>query len=178
MRTSVYIIFLRKGNLLRPEQIARSLTYTLAVAVACLIFSSSLSAQPYGTDIRRGDVEPEDYHESALRRFEIVFTISIPFSALHSYLAVRSVEMIKQSKVSPEMSSGDWSSVGGLTILFSSFIAFWDYMHTRGEDIKARRGTTAIPIEPVSLSFPASGAGYTHLMMPREPVLTLLSARF
>ena len=178
MRTSASLIFLRQRNLLHPEQIARYLTCIFAVAVVCSIFSSSLFAQTYDTDIRRGDVEPEDYHESTLRRFEIVFTISIPFSALHSYLAVRGVEMIKQSKVSPEMSRNDWNSVGGLTLLFSGFIAFWDYMHTRGKDIQARRGTTAIPIEPVSLSLPASGVGYAHLMMPREPVLTLLSARF
>ena len=121
------------------------------------------------------DEPAEPYRESALRRSEIVFTISIPFSALHSYLAVRGVEMIRQSKISPSMSDNDWRTVGGLTFLFSGFIAFWDYMHTRGDEIEDR----TIPglNDPLTMAIPP-GSGYMDQVMPREPVVQLLSGQF
>jgi hypothetical protein len=119
----------------------------------------------------------EPYRESALRRFEIIFTASIPFSAIHSYLTVRSVEMIRQSKVSPKISDNDWKAVGGLTVLFSGFIAFWDYMHTRGEKIQDR----SVPrdqIDPLAILTPVPGAGYTHQIIPSGPMVRLLSMKF
>lgn len=152
------------------------LLWVFMLAIACMIFSSPLLAQTYGTgeDI---DLEPKEYHESALRRFEIIFTASIPFTALHSYLTVRTVEMIRQNKVAPSMDRANWSSVGGLTLLFSGFIAFWDYMHTRRTDIQDMK-TEPTDAVPLSLSMPSSGIGYARLITPREPMLRLLSARF
>ncbi len=150
----------------------------LIFLTGCAVLSSPLLAQTYPDEADMEDIggEPEEYRESTLRRFEVVFAISIPFAALHSYLAVRGVEMIKQSKVSPAMSRGDWNSIGALTVLFSGFIAFWDYMHTRGEDIQDSelpRGQT----EPLLPSMPDAGyRGYQ--ITGTEPMLRLLSGRF
>ena len=150
--------------------------WIFAFFVACMILCSpSLAQRRLPADEMTQPSEP--YRESALRRFEIVFTSSIPFSAIHSYLTVRSVEMIRQGKVSPRISNGDWQAVGGLTVLFSGFIAFWDYMHTRGEDIQDR----SVPrdqTEPLTMLMPVPGAGYTHRIIPREPMVRLLSMKF
>jgi hypothetical protein len=88
-----------------------------------------LASSSFAQTRQEEDQQPvaEAYHESALRRFEIVFTISLPFTALHSYLVVRGVEGIRQRKIAPELESSDWNTIGGLTILFSGFVAFWDW---------------------------------------------------
>ena len=154
----------------------RYLSWIFILAVAYMTLSSPLLAQTYDTE-EDIDLESKEYHESALRRFEIVFTASIPFAALHSYLAVRTVEMIRQEKVAPSMGKANWNSVGGLTILFSGFIAFWDYMHTRETDIQDLNMERSDTI-PLTLLLPASSIGYTHRIAPREPMLRLLSVRF
>ena len=142
--------------------VIKHLLWAFVFSIICITtFDLPAIAQTFGEDIQ---TEQEQYHESALRRFEIIFTISIPFTGLHSYLAVRGVEMIRQSKVSPKFSRGDWTTVGSLTILFSGFVAFWDYMHTRNKDIHG----VNIPRrqdEPLG-------------MMPREPMLKLVSVGF
>ncbi len=61
--------------------------------------------------------------------------------------------MIKQRKVSPEMKRADWNAVGGLTILFSGFVAFWDWMHTHDEgasemELKPRGSPRTRELEP------------------------------
>ncbi|MBM3212157.1 hypothetical protein FJZ33_08055 [Candidatus Poribacteria bacterium] len=33
------------------------------------------------------------------------------------------------------MGKNDWRMVAGLTITFSGFVAFWDWLHTRNENI-------------------------------------------
>lgn len=106
----------------------------------CLFFLLLINAQSYAQDYQdrvqsAQQRDQENYKESALRRAEIVFTISVPFTAIHSYFAVRGVEMAKQGKVSPKMGKNDWRMVAGLTITFSGFVAFWDWLHTRNEII-------------------------------------------
>ncbi|MGB9596835.1 MAG: LamG domain-containing protein [Candidatus Poribacteria bacterium] len=78
---------------------------------------------------------PDVYLESALRRFEIIATISVPFTALHSYLIVRGVEMIRQSKVAPKFTETNWAIMGGTTALLSSLVGLWDWSKTHNEDI-------------------------------------------
>ena len=142
------------------------MSYVLCL-MSCVSFLSLPSlAQTYQEDTRAAS---EVYHESALRRSEIVFTISLPFTALHSYLAVRGVGMIRQRKISPELHRADWNVVGGLTILFSGFVAFWDWLHTRGEDISEAtimpRGRTE-PYSGYSIldaRYPASSIHYPEL---------------
>jgi len=159
-------------------QLSVYIIWIFIFTIACGIVSSPLQAQRYDEDEDIDmDIEPIEYHESALRRFEIIFTASIPFSALHSYLTIRGVETIRQNKIAPSMNRANWNSVGGLTIMFSGFIAFWDYMHTRKTDIQdlsiENRNT-----EPLSIWTPAPGIGYTRQVAAREPMLRLLSARF
>jgi hypothetical protein len=136
----------RGGEGARRRVLAPTFPRSLAFCSLLLAFSSLLSVTPSLAQTYQEDTQPapEVYHESALRRFEIVFTISLPFTALHSYLAVRGVGMLRQRKVSPELHRADWNAVGGLTILFSGFVAFWDYLQTRGEDISE---TTITPRE-------------------------------
>jgi hypothetical protein len=150
----------------------------ISLLLLCLASFSLLSALPSLAQTYQEDTqaEPEVYHESALRRFEIVFTISLPFTALHSYLAVRGVGMVRQRKISPELHRADWNAVGGLTILFSGFVAFWDYLHTRGEDISETMTTPREPTEPYS-GYLTPGTRYSMSNI-QYPELRLLSIRF
>jgi len=77
---------------------------------------------------------PEIYKESSLRRFEIVATSSIPFTAIYSYGIVRGTEMIIQGRVAPKFSNTNWNAMGGLTILFAGLVGFLDWVHTGDED--------------------------------------------
>lgn len=139
-----------------------------------LLFASSSFAQTRQEE----DQQPvaEAYHESALRRFEIVFTVSLPFTALHSYLVVRGIEGIRQRKIAPELESSDWNTIGGLTILFSGFVAFWDWLHVRDEDISEK-----MPV-PRDGTVPYSGFSMPDIRYPassiRHPAIIFLSARF
>ncbi len=151
-------------------------------AMAFGLMAPPSEAQRYGSDYDYDededmDAEPVKYSESALRRFEIVFTSSIPFTALHGYMTVRGVEMIRQNKVAPSFSRSDWNSVGGLTLLFSGLVGFWDYMHTRKADIRDL-STENREREPLSMWTPVSGIGYTRQVTVKEPTLQLLSAKF
>jgi len=141
-----------------------------------LLLASSSFAQTRQDEDQQPVAEP--YHESALRRFEIVFTVSLPFTALHSYLVVRGIEGIRQRKIAPELERSDWNTIGGLTILFSGFVAFWDWLHVRDEDVSEKtpgpRDET-VPYSGYSMldtrySMPASSIQY--------PAIIFLSARF
>ena len=148
----------------------------ISLLLLCLASCSLLSALPSLAQTYEEDTQavPEVYHESALRRFEIVFTISLPFTALHSYLAVRGVGMLRQRKVSPELHRADWNAVGGLTILFSGFIAFWDWLHTRGEDISETSIEPRGRIEPYSgYWIPDSRSSISSIQCPELRILCI-----
>jgi len=119
---------------------------------------------------------PDIYLESALRRFEIVATISVPFTALHSYLIVRGVEMIRQNKVAPKFTESNWAIMGGSTVLLSSLVGLWDWSKTHNEDISEMSS----PDEKDRYS-----GRYSMLIAPSSQVytandfeLTFLSAKF
>jgi len=78
---------------------------------------------------------PEIYHESALRRFEIISTMSVPFTAIYSYAGVRGIEMTRQGKIAPKFAQSDWLLAGGLTVTFSGLVGFWDWVNTKDDDI-------------------------------------------
>ncbi|HGJ67391.1 TPA: LamG domain-containing protein [bacterium] len=78
---------------------------------------------------------PDIYRESSLRRFEIISTISLPFTAIHGYLVVRGIEMARRGKVAPRFSDANWLLAGGLAVTFSGLIGYWDYLHTHNDDI-------------------------------------------
>ena len=157
-------------SILRPG----SCVLSLVSCVLSLLLASSSFAQSRQEEDQQPVAEP--YHESALRRFEIVFTISLPFTALHSYLVVRGVEGIRQRKIAPELESSDWNMIGGLTILFSGFVAFWDWLHVRDEDISEK-----MPV-PRGGTVPYSGYSMPYIRYPassiQHPAIISLSARF
>ena len=83
--------------------------------------------------------EPEVYSESALRRFEIITLSSLPFTAIHSYLAMRGVKMLRENQFAPELSTQDYRIIGIGAVSFSLFIGVWDWLHTRNVDRSAPR---------------------------------------
>ena len=106
--------------------------------VCCLLIPTSVVAQyresPAGArPVQRGNPE-EVYQESALRRFEIVTLISLPFTAIHSFLVVRGVEMVRQNEIAPELSSTNFKVIGASAVSFALFIGFWDWLHTHDID--------------------------------------------
>ena len=78
--------------------------------------------------------EGEVYHESTLRRFEIITIIALPFTAIHSYAAVRGIQMIRQNEFAPELSSTDFKIIGASAASFALFIGFWDWLHTHDKN--------------------------------------------
>ena len=78
-----------------------------------------------------------DYSESALRRFEIITLSSLPFTAIHSYVAVRGIKMYRENIFAPEMTPRDYRIVGIGAVSLSLFIGVWDWFHTRHVDRSA-----------------------------------------
>ena len=78
-----------------------------------------------------------DYSESALRRFEIITLSSLPFTAIHSYIAVRGIKMYRENIFAPEMTPRDYRIVGIGAVSLSLFIGVWDWLHTRNVDRSA-----------------------------------------
>ena len=106
--------------------------------MCCFIIPMSVAAQYRGSSegtrpVQRGTHE-EHYHESALRRFEIVTLVSLPFTAIHSFLVVRGVEMVRQNEIAPELSSTHFGVIGASAVSFALFVGFWDWLHTRDTD--------------------------------------------
>lgn len=74
------------------------------------------------------------YSESAIRRFEIITLISLPFTSVYSYLIVRLVEMVRQGEVSPELSNKDWHAIQAGAVAMALLVGTWDWLHTRSVD--------------------------------------------
>ena len=102
--------------------------------------------------------EPDKYHESALRRFEIIILSSLPFTAVHSFFMVRGIEMIRQNKFSPKLSDQNFRAIGMCTACFSLFIGIRDWYMMRGKVrseplVPRERLPNRMPTEPnISLS--------------------------
>ena len=78
--------------------------------------------------------EEEVYHESTLRRFEIVTIIALPFTAIHSYAGVRGIQMIRQNEFAPELSPTDFKIIGASAVSLALLIGFWDWLHTHDKN--------------------------------------------
>ena len=78
--------------------------------------------------------EDDVYHESTLRRFEIVTLIALPFTAIHSYIGVRGIQMIRQNEFAPELSGTDFRIIGASAVSLALFIGFWDWLHTHDKN--------------------------------------------
>ena len=109
----------------------------IVLMLATLIASSALGQ--YQEDPEEGTSsahrqEDEAYHESTLRRFEIVTLIALPFTAIHSYVGVRGIQMIRQNEFAPELSSTDFKIIGASAASLALFIGFWDWLHTHDKN--------------------------------------------
>ncbi len=109
--------------------------------------------------------EPEEllaYSESRLRRFEIISLTSIPFTAIHSFLAVRGVKMIQQNKFAPQISGKDYQVIGLCTVTSSILIGLWDLYNNRGKN------TSELLIPEIDQSNPNQLSLLTHSGQPDE----------
>ena len=119
-----------------PNRVAINLA--CGFLMCCFLVPTSVVAQYRGPSegtrsVQRGKHE-EPYQESALRRFEIVTLISLPFTAMHSFLVVRGVEMVRQNEIAPELSSTHFGVIGASAVSFALFIGIWDWLHTHDKD--------------------------------------------
>ena len=109
--------------------------------------------------------EPEEllaYSESRLRRFEIISLTSIPFTAIHSFLAVRGVKMIQKNKFAPKISDKDYQVIGLCTVTSSILIGLWDLYNNRGKN------TSELLIPEIDQSNPNQLSLLTHSGQPDE----------
>ena len=110
----------------------------LVVLILAAIVATDVSAQYRESSEKEvpsaGRQEEEVYHESALRRFEIITVIALPFTAIHSYLGVRGIQMIRQNEFAPELSGTDFKIIGASAVSIALFIGFWDWLHTHDKN--------------------------------------------
>ena len=112
----------------------KPLPFFLIIAVLMPVSLFAQHRQPSeSTQTGRRGQEQKAYHESRLRRFEIITLTSLPFTAIHSYLVVRGLEMIKQNKFAPELSTTKFRIIGASSVSFALFIGFWDWLRTHRE---------------------------------------------
>ena len=106
--------------------------------------------------------KPLAYNENRLRRFEIISLTSIPFTAIHSFLAVRGVKMIQQNKFAPQISDKDYQVIGLCTVTSSILIGLWDLYNNRGKN------TSELLIPEIDQSNPNQLSLLTHSGQPDE----------
>ncbi len=115
-----------------------TINLTIGLVLFCMLLPATVVAQyresPRSARTVEGGKHEEHYHESALRRFEIVTLISLPFTAVHSFLAVRGVEMARQGEIAPELTSTHYKVIGACAVSFALFIGFWDWLHTHDKN--------------------------------------------
>lgn len=109
---------------------------SLVVSLLGLDAKAQFQTTPPG---QQTEEEPEEYSESALRRFEIITLSSLPFTAIHSYAIVRGIKMYTENQFAPELSPVDYRIIGAGAVSLSLFIGLWDWLHTRKVDRSAPR---------------------------------------
>ena len=110
---------------------------TFSLTLSMLAAAQAQQAPPEGQPQQARPAEA--YHESALRRFEIITLSSLPFTAVQSYLVVRGVKMYRENQIAPELSPRDYRIIGIGAASLSLFIGVWDWWRTRDVDISAPR---------------------------------------
>jgi len=110
------------GISMRSVSIALALTFIITASSLNLSFAQEDQSAQY------------QYSESAIRRFEIITLVSLPFTSIHSYLIVRLVEMARQGEVSPDLSNGDWHAIQACAVGMALLVGVWDWLHTRSID--------------------------------------------
>ena len=116
----------------------RSKIRLLVILILTAIVATDVSAQYRGGSEEEAspahEHEEEGYHESALRRFEIVTLIALPFTAIHSYVGMRGIQMIRQNEFAPELSTTDFKIIGASALSLALLIGFWDWLHTHDKN--------------------------------------------
>ena len=116
----------------------RSKIRLLVVLILTALVATNVSAQSQeGSEEETSSTrqqEEEVYRESALRRFEIITVIALPFTAIHSYVGVRGIQMIRQNEFAPELSGTDFRIIGASAASLALFIGFWDWLHTHDKN--------------------------------------------
>ncbi len=120
-----------------------------------MITNQSLAQYPLQQPQETHDSE---YHESALRRFEIITLSALPFTAVHSYLGVRGIQMIQQNKIAPVLTPKNYRTMGIAAVSFSVFIGVWDWLHTRHVDRSAPSIPGRKPPAPEQDEIPDDGS--------------------
>ena len=82
--------------------------------------------------------------ESGLRRFEIVTLTALPFTAIHSFLIVKSVRVVSAGNLSAGVEGNDWNIVGASAAGLAIGIGLYDYWRMRGRD----RNEPLLPAPP------------------------------
>ena len=133
-------------------------TQLFALSLVVLFFAADARAQfQPPPDQETQHEHPEDYSESALRRFEIITLSSLPFAAIHSYAVVRGIKMYAENQFAPELSPADYRIIGVGAISLSLFIGLWDWLHTRKVDRSAPRIPERTPPAPPEEEEPTEG---------------------
>ena len=114
-------------------------TLLFLMSIAFLFFAQPHAKAQLHAEPAAQHEDSADYSESALRRFEIITLSSLPFTAIHSYVAVRGVKMYRENIFAPEMTPRDYRIVGIGAVSLSIFIGVWDWLHTRNIDRSAPR---------------------------------------
>ena len=129
--------------------------FVLTLIVFLLVPNANAQFQTPGQQTQQE--EPEEYSESALRRFEIITLSSLPFTAVHSYAVVRGIKMYTENQFAPELSPTDYRIVGIGAVSLSLFIGIWDWLHTRNVDRSAPRVPERTPPTPPEEEQPVEG---------------------
>ncbi|MBM3214775.1 hypothetical protein FJZ36_07670 [Candidatus Poribacteria bacterium] len=115
------------------REIARALVAMLAFLTLGSSALCQTAAEPTGAD----DAEESATAirgESTLRRFEIVTLVALPFTAVHSYVVVRSVRVAQAGSLAAGVEGDDWNWVGVGAAGFAIAIAAYDWLRLRGKD--------------------------------------------
>lgn len=107
----------------------------MVLSTIILFVPQAEAQQPSSPSSEHSHDDHEDhYHETALRRFEIITLSSLPFTAIHSYFGVRAVRMIQDNKIAPVLTPKNYRAMGISAVSLSLFIGIWDWLHTRNVD--------------------------------------------
>ena len=158
----------------------RSLIVLMLTVMAVTNTLAQLQENPEEEASSARGQEEEVYHESTLRRFEIITIIALPFTAIHSYAGVRGIQMIRQNEIAPELTTTDFKIIGASALSLALFIGFWDWLHTHDENPSEE----LIPTSPQRITpprrAPIQGVGQND-WNPDEPqgvVVPLVRIRF
>lgn len=141
---------------------------TFSLTLSMLAAAQAQQAPPEGQPQQARPAET--YHESALRRFEIITLSSLPFTAVQSYLVVRGVKMYRENQIAPELSPRDYRIIGIGAASLSLFIGVWDWWRTRDVDISAPRIPEPEPPPPPPPPPPEEGAPEEGEPIEGEPI--------